>query len=227
MSVAPETFRNNLFPEINATLEFRGLTYVFFEQFSLPTAEQLDLIQSTLPGWSLITWGWWNDDADIEDQDIEGITEEGDSFEDFSEENQTVALTTFGLNAEGLPLGDRQLQPIDTAAELEQIFPEGDNWGLVAISCPNWRTVSACEWRDCMNVAEPDEMALTLKKWQDNWGIEALAFGGEEDDADLLVRIPAEHEANLEMYSALRVAADQVTIFKDDNLGQLANLWFD
>lgn len=51
----PEVFTSDLLPENIGTKEFRSLTYIFFDQFSLPTAEQLE--QAKAAGWSLITWG--------------------------------------------------------------------------------------------------------------------------------------------------------------------------
>ncbi|WP_080791621.1 hypothetical protein [Corynebacterium pacaense] len=217
MSDLPTEFHSDLFPAINDHLEFRGLTYVFFEQFTLPTPEQLELVASQLPGWSLITWGWWNGDADIEDQDIEAITDDGDSLSTLSE-----TIIPSDLLGEG-----REPQPIEAVESLESIYAEQDNWGLVAISCPTWTTVAACEWRGCMNVAEPGEMALALKSWNTAWGVEVLAFGGEEDDADLLLRVPPAHTDNPDMIHAFAVAADQVTVFNDPALGQLISLWFD
>lgn len=222
MSTIPDVFTSEVFPEISGTKEFRGLTYMFFDQFTLPTAEQLE--QAKAAGWSLITWGWWNSDTDLEDVELEDITNEGDSLPKLTDEFAVASLSTFDLNSQGLPNDDREPQPIEEADSLIDIFSEEEDWGLVAISCPNWQVPAACEWLGCMNVGEPFEMSHVLKVWQNSWGVEALAFGGEEDDADLLLRVPEESE---ELLKAFAVASDQVTTYTHEDLGLLANLWFD
>ncbi|ANE04643.1 hypothetical protein [Corynebacterium crudilactis] len=223
MPAIPEIFESDLFPEISGTKEFRGLTYIFFDQFTLPTSEQLEQV----PGWSVFTWGWWNAETDLDDADLEEITFDGDRLSQLSEISSASALNTFSLTEQGLPNGEREPQLIESAEILTAIFAEEGTWGLVAISCPNWQVPAACEWLGCMNIAEPHEMALALKAWQTGWGVEALAFGGEEDDADLLLRIPDEHADNAELINAFAVAADQVRTFKHEDLGLLASLWFD
>ena len=222
MSTIPEVFTSDLFPENIGTKEFRSLTYIFFDQFNLPTAEQLE--QAKAAGWSLITWGWWNSDIDLEDTELEDITDEGDSLPKLTGEFAASSLRTFDLDSQGLPNDDREPQPIEEADSLDDIFSEDKAWGLVAISCPNWQVPAACEWLGCMNVGEPFEIAQVLKVWQNNWGVEALAFGGEEDDADLLLRVP---EESGDLLKAFAVASDQVITYKNDDLGLLASLWFD
>ncbi|WP_096457740.1 hypothetical protein [Corynebacterium suranareeae] len=222
MSTLPAVFQSELFPEVSGVKEFRGLTYVFFDQFTLPTATQLE--QATDAGWSLITWGWWNTDTDLEDVDLEDITFEDDSWPKLSESSKTESLSSFDLNFDGLSDGEREPQPIESVDSLDEIFAEEGDWGLVAISCPNWQVPAACEWLGCMNVGEPFEMAHVLKAWQDGWGVQALAFGGEEDDADLLLRVPEENE---ELLEAFAIASDQVITYNHEELGSLASLWFD
>lgn len=227
VSNLPDVFHHDLFPEINDVVEFRGHRYVFFEQFDLPTLAQLKRVREAAPGWSLITWGWWDGQADIADMDIEGITFDSDNLEDLAELTPEGQLPIFDLNPAGLPSGDRVAQPIRQVEDRTELYSEGMGYGLVAVECPNWMTVAVCEWHGSDNVAEADSLAMVLRVWQERWGVEVLAFGAEEGDADLLVRLPQAPENREEMLTAMAVASDGVSFYEDDELGLLVNLWWD
>lgn len=227
MSGIPAVFGSDLFPGINDVVEFRGHQYVFFEQFDLSTMAQLKAVRDNAPGWSLINWGWWNGQADIADMDIEGITFDSDNLENLIELTPAGQLPIFDLDPTGLSSGDRQVQPICQVDNRAELYSEGLGYGLVAVECPNWMTVAVCEWHGSDNLAEADSLAIVLQIWQQQWGMEVLAFGAEEGDSDLLVRLPPGLENRQEVLTAMAVASDGVSFYDDEDLGLLVNLWWD
>lgn len=227
MTTTPAVFGSDHFPGINDAVEFRGHRYVFFEQFSLPTPTQLQAIQQEAPEWSLITWGWWDGQADIADMDIEGIAFDSDSLDDLGELDPATQLGIFDLGSDGRAGGKREPQPVNQTEDRSEVYPEGLNYGLVAVECPSWMTVAVCEWRGSENVAEPGSLAVVLQVWQEHWGVEVLSFGVEEGESELLVRVPQEPENLEEMLTAMAVASDGVTVYRDESLGLLLQLWWD
>lgn len=227
MTAIPDMLGSDSFPEISDVVEFRGHRYVFFEQFDLPTPVQLQTVRDTAPGWSLLNWGWWDGQADIADMDIEGITFDSDNLEDLAELTSAGQLAIFDLGPDGLPAGKRVAQEIRQVEDRARLYPEGMGYGLVAVECPNWMTVAVCEWHGSDNVAEAGSLAKVLQVWQERWGVEVLAFGAEEGDADLLVRIAREPDNREEMLTAMAVASDEVSFYQDADLGLLVNLWWD
>lgn len=227
MSDIPGVFNSELFSEINDVVEFRGHRYVFFEQFDLPTMAQLKAVRDDAPGWSLINWGWWDGQADIADMDIEGITFDSDNLENLTELTPARQLPIFGLDPTGLSSGDRHVQPICQVDNRAELYSGGLGYGLVAVECPSWMTVAVCEWHGSDNLAEADSLAIVLQVWQQRWGMEVLAFGAEEGDADLLVRLPQELENREAVLTAMAVASDGVSFYDDEDLGLLVNLWWD
>lgn len=223
----PTVFGGDDFPEINDIAEFRGHRYVFFEQFTLPTPTQLQALREDAPGWALITWGWWDGQADIADMDIEGIAFESDSLDDLGELDPAAQLDIFALGTDGRSSGNRGPQPITQAEDRAKVYPEGLNYGLVAVECPAWMTVAVCEWRGSENVAEPGSLAVVLQVWQEHWGVEVISFGAEEGESELLVRVPQDPQNLDEMLIAMAVASDGVTVYRDKNLGLLIQLWWD
>lgn len=227
MTPTPAVFDGDYFPEVNDVVELRGHRYVFFEQFSLPTPGQLQAVCQEAPGWSLITWGWWDGQADIADMDIEGITFDSDSLDDLGELDPATELGVFDLGSDGRAGGKREPQPISQIEDRTEVYPEDLNYGLVAVECPSWMTVAVCEWLGSGNVAGPGSLAIVLQVWQQRWGVKVLSFGAEEGQSELLVRIPQEPESLEEMLTAMAVASDGVTVYRDESLGLLIQLWWD
>ena len=222
MPALPEAFTQPEFPEISATEAFGEATLVFFDHFDFPTAEQL-AIADQLDGWSLIRWGGWNDTIDVDDVDLEELA----SYADEVPDDDAPSLTGLSLNDDGLPNGEREPQPTINSQDIDELYPEAEGWGLIAISTPSPQAIATLAWQGCINVAEPHEMATAVEQWNQRFGVEVLAFGAEEDSDTLLLRIPDHSSTDEDLLQALATAADQVNLYHDPDLGQLASLWFD
>lgn len=81
-------------------------------------------------------------DSDHFPMDIQGIAFDSDSLEDLGELDPATQLGIFDLGSDGRAGGKREPQPINQTEDRSEVYPEGMNYGLVAVECPNWMTVA-------------------------------------------------------------------------------------
>ncbi len=236
MNTIPEVFSKEPFPEIVYTRELHGHQILFFDQYDFPSAEQLDALSalnSSLESegesgtsWSLFNWGAWDETVDLDESDLdERISYEtiyapmDDSYRDLME--------NFGISSDGEPLNPSGAT-VDVVDDEDEIFDVCCGFGLVAVSCPSWETLSVCEWPGCANVGSSVDLAAACRYLFERFGGRVIAFGDEPSDADLLLQFsPASSDSKTELIALCESIGDEVYIHQPSENELLVHLWFD
>lgn len=213
-------------PQPEGVLTRGDHTIVFFDVEGLPSPDQLTLMDKCAPGWSLLCWGAWDDDTDIDDVDEGFFDHWGDSLNELETTTAQQAFAQFRLPDTGVvTVEDVAAPPVRWVDDVEMIT-HGIPGQLVAVNTSAERAVSVCEWHGAVNAGTLAELTRVLERWHQVWGLTVMGFGNMEE-ADLVACIPDPPKDLASVVNTLRLGCDDVGLFHDPGYGLLIHLWWD
>ena len=213
-------------PEPDGVLTRGGHRLVFFDVEGLPRPDQLTLMGEHAPGWSLLCWGLWDDETDIDDLDSRFLDDWGESLDELATTTPLEAFAQFRLPATGIAT-DAKVTALPARWEDDpEMFTHIIPGCLVAVDASSAQAVSVCEWQGVANAGTPAELTRVLQRWHQAWGLHVLGFGAMEE-ADLIACIPHPPEDLTRVVNTLRLGCDDVTLAADTAYGLLIHLWWD